>query len=105
MSDLTFYQQLRDSGDYEVREWAVIGPAGAIQVWCRESPFGLIGGVEYHTRTDSTGQECHLVGHCNHDGSGLQFDNIKTNIRPGLEVNNSYLQAFLTNRYCEYFNA
>lgn len=118
MTDLTFIQQIQPyftgkEKEMPTREWAVVGPEGAVLVWARWSWSGnyFYGGVEYHHRkSDEDGWLCHtadchlLHGDCYSDGSGLQFDEqIRPFLQPGLEPNEQFMRGFLTQRYKERF--
>lgn len=107
MDDLQFISRYQN----DAREWAVIGPLGAVQVWTRYNSIGFIyGGVEYHIRStldNCTKRRCHLLnGPCKHDGSSLQFDlHIAPALLPGLKENDAFMRHYLTRRYEYYFHA
>lgn len=74
--------------DYETR-WAVIGPLGAVDFHCSNTPvghgFGRIGGIEEHRRAPADYQradepshtDCRLLdGNCWHDGSSLYASDV-----------------------------
>lgn len=71
-------------------DWVVVGPGGAVNIWCEEFPEGVptlfgerwYGGVEVHSRVPSGYREgdppshemCEFLdGPCWHDGSSLWF--------------------------------
>lgn len=114
MSDLTFisrFQPVYDETIYPTREWAIVGPEGATQVWARKTNLGeLLGGLEFHTHAtleDCTNVKCHLLnGPCRHHGSNLIFeDEIKPNIKPFLIYNADFMRDYLTKKYMSYFRA